>query len=66
MKRLPIVILMVVTGSFLAFQTTGTGTKTPPGKYEQILRLVGDMLAQAHFSPQDINDAFSKKIFTKY
>lgn len=66
MKRLPIVILMVLTGSFLAFQTMGTGTKTPPGKYEQIIRLVGDMLVQAHFSPQDINDAFSKKIFTKY
>ncbi len=66
MKRLPIVILMVVTGSFLAFQTMGTGTKTPPGKYEQILKLVGDMLVQAHFSPQNINDAFSKKIFTKY
>src|SRR3989337_3127524 len=66
MKRLPIVILMVVTGFFLAFQTMGTGTKTPPGKYEQILKLVGDMLTQAHFNPQDINDDFSKKIFTKY
>ena len=66
MKRLPIVILMIVTGSFLAFQTMGTGTKTPPGKYEQILKLVGDMLTQAHFSPQNINDEFSKKIFTKY
>lgn len=66
MKRLPIVILMVVTGSFLAFQTMGTGTKTPPGKYEKILKLVGDMLTQAHFSPQNINDEFSKKIFTKY
>ena len=66
MKRLPIVILMVLTGSFLAFQTMGTGTKNPPGKYEQILKLVGDMLTQAHFSPQDINDDFSKKIFTKY
>ena len=66
MKRLPIVILMIATGSFLAFQTMGTGTKTPPGKYEKILKLVGDMLTQAHFSPQNINDEFSKKIFTKY
>ncbi len=24
------------------------------------------MLAQGHFSPQDINDDFSKKVFTKY
>ena len=66
MKRLPIVITMIVAGSFLAFQTMGTGTKNPPTKYEEILRLVGEMLVQAHFSPQDINDAFSKKIFTKY
>ena len=66
MKRLPILILMIVAGSFLAFQTMGTGTKNPPNKYEEILRLVGQMLVQAHFSPQDINDDFSKKIFTKY
>ena len=66
MKRLPIVIMMVVAGSFLAFQTTGTGPKNPPNKYEQILKLVGEMLAQAHYSPQQINDAFSKKIYKKF
>lgn len=67
MKRLPIVILTIVAGTFLAFQTMGSGTKTtPPGKYEQILKLVGEMLSQGHYSPQDINDDFSKKIFTKY
>ena len=36
MKRLPIVIMMIVAGSFLAFQTMGTGTKNPPTKYEEI------------------------------
>ena len=66
MKRLPILIMIIVAGSFLAFQTMGTGTKNPPGKYEEILKLVGNMLVQAHFSPPDINDDFSKKIFTKY
>src|SRR5258705_11984299 len=69
MKRLPIVIMMVVAGSFLAFKTMGTDTNkrsAPPSKYEQILKLVGDMLSQAHYSPQQINDAFSKKIFAKY
>ena len=50
MKRLPIVIMMVLAGSFLAFNTMGTGTgkKNPPSKYEQILKLVGEMLSQAH------------------
>ncbi len=66
MKRLPIVIMMIVAGSFLAFQTMGKGHSTPPNKYEEILRLVGEMLRQAHFNPKDINDDFSKKIFDKY
>jgi carboxyl-terminal processing protease len=66
MKRLPIVILTLVAGFFLAFQTLGSGAKNPPTKYEEILKLVGEMLSQAHYSPQDIDDAFSKKIFKKY
>ncbi|MBL7744310.1 MAG: carboxy terminal-processing peptidase [Chitinophagaceae bacterium] len=66
MKRLPIVILTIVAGTFLAFQTLGTGAKNPPGKYEEILKLVGEMLSQGHFSPQDINDGFSKKVFKKF
>lgn len=68
MKRLPILILMLVAGSFLAFKTMGRGTNNPnpPSKYEEILRLVGKMLQEAHYSPQNLNDAFSKKVFTKY
>ncbi len=66
MKRLPIVLMMAAAGTFLAFQTMGTATKNPPGKYEQILKLVGEMLNQAHYSPQSINDAFSKKVFKKF
>lgn len=66
MKRLPFILMMIMAGLFLAFQTMGTGTKTPPSKYEEILKLVGQMLSQAHYSPQDINDDFSKKIFKKY
>jgi len=59
---------MIMAGLFLAFQTMGTGigSKNPPGKYDEILKLVGQMLSQAHYSPQDIDDAFSKKIFKKY
>lgn len=66
MKRLPIVLLILVAGSFLAFKTIGAGNNNPPTKYEEILRLVGEMLKQAHFSPQDINDDFSQKVFKKY
>jgi len=69
MKRLPIVILMVVAASFLAFKTMGTGpnnSTNPPTKYEQILRLIGEIFSQAHYSPQKIDDSFSQKVFKKY
>ncbi len=68
MKRLPLLIMILVAGSFLAFKTMGTNTRNtnPPSKYEEILKLVGEMLSNAHYSPQSINDAFSKKIFKKY
>ncbi|MBS1654178.1 MAG: carboxy terminal-processing peptidase [Bacteroidetes bacterium] len=66
MKRLPIVILVLMAGVFLAFQSMGTAKKTPPNRYEEILRDVGEMLKEGHYSPQDINDAFSKKIFKSY
>lgn len=68
MKRLPVLIMMLIAGSFLAFKTMGTAPRNPnpPSKYEEILRLVGKMLEEAHFSPQKLDDAFSKKVFTKY
>ena len=68
MKRLPIVVMFALTGSILAFRSIEniTVNNNPPGKYEKIMKLVGEMMSQAHFSPQDINDAFSKKVFTKF
>jgi carboxyl-terminal processing protease len=67
MKRLPILIVMVIAGIFLAFNTMGTTNKSiPPSKYEKILQIVGEILAQGHYSPKDINDDFSKKVYTKY
>jgi carboxyl-terminal processing protease len=67
MKRLPILIVMVAAGIFFAIETMGTtGDKNPPNRYEKILQLVGQILSQGHFSPKEINDEFSKKIFNKY
>ena len=66
MKRLPIVIAMVIAGVFLAFNTMGKSNTTPPTKYEKILQIVGEYLKQGHFSPKDINDDFSKKVYNKY
>ena len=66
MKRLPVVIAMVVAGVFLAFNTMGKSNTTPPGKYEKILQIVGEYLKQGHFSPKDMNDDFSKKVYDRY
>jgi carboxyl-terminal processing protease len=66
MKRLPIVIAMVIAGVFLAFNTMGKSNTPPPTKYERILQMVGEYLRQGHFSPKDINDDFSKKVYNKY
>lgn len=66
MKRLPIVIAMVIAGVFLAFNTMGKSNTPPPTKYEKILQMVGEYLRQGHFSPKDINDDFSKKVYNRY
>lgn len=66
MKRLPIVLLMILAGSFFAFQTMGSNNTPPPDKYRDILKLVKEILIQGHYSPQAINDDFSKKVFDKY
>jgi len=65
MKRLPILLILVVAGTFVAFQSLG-GNTNPPSKYDKILKNVGQMLTEAHYSPKDINDDFSKKIFKKF
>lgn len=67
MKRLPVVLALVAIGIFFTFRTMGT-TKTtkPPTKYEKILEIVGAILTQGHYSPKQINDDFSKKVFEQY
>ena len=64
LKRLPILIILLIAGVVLA----GSVKKKvdPPGKYEKILHNVTEMLKEAHYSPKQIDDSFSKKIFYKY
>jgi len=38
----------------------------PPGRYEVIMGLVGQILTQGHYQPKEINDAYSKEVFDKY
>ena len=66
MKRLPLLLTLLAVGIFLGFRSLGTGPAAPPSKYERILQSVGEMLRQGHYSPKDVNDEFSKKVFNAY
>jgi carboxyl-terminal processing protease len=65
LKRLPILILLLVAGVFLA-SSMNKPKNDPPGKYEKILRNVTEMLKEGHYNPKPIDDAFSKKIYARY
>lgn len=64
-RSLPVLLLVLACGVFIAFRTFGT-KGNPPTKYEKILKNVGEMLTQIHYSPKDINDKFSKEVYKKY
>jgi len=64
-RNLPIVLLILGAGVFVAFRTLGLGGN-PPTKYEKILHNVGEMLEEIHYSPKQIDDKFSKEVFNKY
>src|SRR5579859_3107772 len=64
-RNLPIVLLVLAGGVFVAFRTLGLGG-TPPTKYERILHSVGEYLTQVHYSPKPIDDKFSEEVFHKY
>ena len=64
-RNLPIVLLILGAGVFVAFRTLGIG-ENPPTKNEKILHNVGEYLMEIHYSPKSIDDKFSKEIFTKY
>ena len=66
MKRLPLLLLMLAGGIFLTMKTMGSDNNTPPSKYERILQSIHVILTQGHYKPKDINDDFSKKVFTKF
>ncbi len=64
-RNLPIVLMVLGCGIFVAFRSFGY-KGDPPTKYEKILRDVGVMLEDVHYSPKSIDDKFSKEVFNKY
>lgn len=62
-KGLVLLLILLAGGLFVAFaKTNGNGSDNPKQK---LLTTVGELLEKQHYSPQNIDDAFSKKIFDK-
>ncbi|GAA4329519.1 carboxy terminal-processing peptidase [Flaviaesturariibacter amylovorans] len=59
-------LTMLAIGIFLAIRGFGSDNAAPPSKYERILQNVAEMIRQGHFSPKDVNDDFSRKVYAKY
>ncbi|HEV2353873.1 MAG TPA: carboxy terminal-processing peptidase [Puia sp.] len=64
-RNLPVVLLVLGAGIFVAFRTFGIGGN-PPSKDETILHNVGEYLQELHYSPKPIDDNFSLEVFNKY
>jgi len=66
--RKPHILSLALFGGFIGavFVAAMPLQNDPPTKNEIILRTVGAMLEQGHYSPKRIDDAFSKEIFTEY
>ena len=66
-KFIPVVLVLTAASLFLAFQTQGRSDDDNPRlKYAKVLRNVGLLLEQGHYSPKKIDDAFSKIVLKKF
>jgi carboxyl-terminal processing protease len=66
-KFIPVVLVLTAASFFVAFQTKGISENdNPKSKYTRILRNVGLLLEQGHYSPRPIDDNFSKLVLKKF
>jgi carboxyl-terminal processing protease len=68
-KFLPVLLVLICGGLFFTYGVMGRGDRgndNPKTKYEKILRNVGIVLEQGHYSPKKIDDKFSKEVLGKY
>jgi carboxyl-terminal processing protease len=66
-KFIPVILVLTAASLFLAFQTQGnTDRDNPKSKYTRIIRNVGMLLEQGHYSPKTINNDFSKQVLKKF
>ncbi len=64
---MPVILVLTAASVFLAFQTRGSSdSDNPKSKYTRIIRNVGVLLEQGHYSPKTIDDNFSKLVLKKF
>ncbi len=68
-KFIPVLLILICGGLFVAYGVMGRGDRlsdNPKTKYEKVLKNVGIVLEEGHYSPKKIDDAFSKEVLNKY
>ena len=62
-KRWVIGISLLFAVTFIAFRTSIDSDSVPGSQRQKLLAAIGQLLEEQHYSPQKIDDAFSKKVF---
>jgi len=68
-KFIPVLLILILGGLFVACGVMGSSDKQnndPKEKYQRILRNVGIVLEQGHYSPKKIDDKFSQEVLKKF
>lgn len=68
-KFLPVLLVLTGASLFLAFRTQGKTEKdddNPRMRYAKVLRNVGVLLEEGHYSPKKIDHNFSKQVLQKF
>ncbi len=68
-KFIPVVLVLVGASLFIAFKSQGKADlneENPRLRYAKILRNVGILLEEGHFSPRKIDDSFSKMVLKRF
>lgn len=65
-KGLVLLAVILFGGLFFAFRYTAGGTDTVLSQRQRLLSAVGSLLESQHYSPKNINNDFSKKLFQKF
>jgi carboxyl-terminal processing protease len=67
-KFIPVILVLTGASLFVAFQSQGKTERddNPRSKYAKVLRNVGMLLEEGHYSPKKIDDGFSKLVLKKF